>query len=76
MFTGYITRLRDNYPVPVLVAWELVPQHYLDKMKWWLPSHTVEGGSGTVAYINVSPMSPHRIQLKGPLSFICCFLLA
>lgn len=39
MFVGYITRLRDNYPAAVLVAWELAPQHYLDKKTWWLPSH-------------------------------------
>lgn len=39
MFAGYITRLGDNYPAPALVAWELAPQHYLDKKTWWLPSH-------------------------------------
>lgn len=39
MFTGYITRLADNYPAPALVAWELAPRHYLDKKTRWLPSH-------------------------------------
>lgn len=39
MFAGYITRWGDNYPAPVLVAWELTPQHFLPKKTWWLPSH-------------------------------------
>lgn len=68
MFAGYITRLGDNYPAPLLVTWELAPQQYLDKKTWWLPSHPLLEEVLAVAYIKVPPRSPHA-PAQRPCSF-------
>lgn len=74
-FAGYITRLGDNYLAPVQAAWELAPQHYLDKKTWWLPSHPhleeILAAQNILTH-TPHPMSCHGLQHKGPNPFICC----